>query len=111
MLDVSNYNNNSRELNAFWDNFLSKVKERVNYMQYTTWFSKTRLVTIDNSKAIVIVSKDIHKFMLSSDNYKEIMDQVSLELTNKTFIYKLLTNKEWDTLNNMLMEIVQEYIN
>ena len=56
MLDVSNYNNNSRELNAFWDNFLSKVKERVNYMQYTTWFSKTRLVTIDNSKAIVIKS-------------------------------------------------------
>lgn len=108
MLDVSNYNNNSRELNFFWDNFLSKVKEKVNYLQYDALFSETRLVTIDNSKAIVIVPKDIHKIMLSSDNYKEIMNQVSLELTNKTFAYKLLTKKEWDTLNNMLIEIVQE---
>ena len=34
-----------------WNKFLEKVKTNVNSMVYSTWFSKTFLLKIENTKA------------------------------------------------------------
>lgn len=44
-----------------WNKFLEKVKSSVNSMVYSTWFSKTHLLSIDNNKATIVVPLDIHK--------------------------------------------------
>ena len=60
------------DVNILWKNFLDKIKEQVSSLSYETWFEGTRLHSIDNGTATVIVPMNLHKKHLM-DNYKGIL--------------------------------------
>ena len=69
-----------------WNKFLETVKSSVNSMVYSTWFSKTYLLSIDNNKATIVVPLDIHKNRLST-SYQELITSILTKLTGN--IYEL----------------------
>ena len=67
-----------------WNKFLENVKSSVNSMVYTTWFSKTYLLSLDNNKATIVVPLDIHKKRLS-EFYKDLITSVLTKLTGNVY--------------------------
>ena len=55
-----------------WKNFLEKLKTKISNISYETWFSETRLISIDNGIAKVVVPYNIHKKNLS-ENYNDLI--------------------------------------
>ena len=67
-----------------WKKFLENIKSSVNSMVYTTWFSKTYLLSLDNNKATIIVPLDIHKKRLS-ESYQDLITSVLTKLTGNVY--------------------------
>lgn len=67
-----------------WDKFLENIKSNVNSMVYSTWFSKTYLLSLDNNKAVIIVPLDIHKKRLS-ESYQDLITSVLTKLTGNVY--------------------------
>ena len=67
-----------------WNKFLEKVKTNVNSMVYSTWFSKTFLLKIENTKATIVVPLDIHKKRLS-ESYQDLIITILKDLTGTTY--------------------------
>ena len=55
-----------------WNNFLSKIKERISPLSYDTWFKDTKLVSVRNNVAQVVVSSELHKKHLM-EYYKDLL--------------------------------------
>ncbi len=67
-----------------WNKFLESVKSSVNSMVYTTWFSKTYLISLDNNKATIVVPLDIHKKRLS-ESYSNLITSILTKLTGNVY--------------------------
>ncbi|MBQ8892708.1 MAG: chromosomal replication initiator protein DnaA [Bacilli bacterium] len=76
-----------------WNKFLEQVKSSVNSMVYSTWFSKTYLVSIDNNKATIVVPLDIHKKRLS-ESYGELITSILTSLTGNIYDLEFVLEKE-----------------
>ena len=77
-----------------WNKFLENIKSSVNSMVYTTWFSKTQLLSLENNIATIIVPLDIHKKRLS-ESYHDLITNVLTKLTGN--VYELEFVLEQDT--------------
>ena len=58
------------DLKTIWDNFLNTVKLEVSSLPFNTWFKETKLYSLNNGKAIILVPMPIHKNHLK-DNYQD----------------------------------------
>ena len=67
-----------------WNKFLEKVKNSVNSMVYSTWFSKTHLLSIDSNKATIVVPLEIHKKRLS-ESYQDLIVSILTTLTGNVY--------------------------
>ena len=76
-----------------WNKFLEKVKSSVNSMVYSTWFSKTHLLSIDNNKATIVVPLDIHKKRLS-ESYQELITSILTTLTGNVYDLEFILEQE-----------------
>ena len=76
-----------------WNKFLEKVKSSVNSMVYTTWFSKTYLLNIDNTKATIVVPLDIHKKRLS-ESYQDLIISILTTLTGNVYDLEFILEQE-----------------
>ena len=78
------------DITILWKNFLEKIKEQISSLSYETWFKDTKLHSLDDGVATIIVPMNLHKKHLM-DNYKEDIENVFNELTgtNFTFLFKL----------------------
>lgn len=76
-----------------WNKFLEKVKSSVNSMVYSTWFSKTYLLSIDNNKATIVVPLDIHKKRLS-ESYQELITSILTTLTGNVYDLEFILEQE-----------------
>ena len=76
-----------------WNKFLEKVKSSVNSMVYSTWFSKTHLLNIDNNKATIVVPLDIHKKRLS-ESYQELITSILTTLTGNVYDLEFILEQE-----------------
>ena len=74
-------------LDMLWNNFLKKIKEYVSALSYETWFQDTKLVSIRDNCAIVIVPMELHKKHLM-ENYQEIMETTLQEVSGSNFTFK-----------------------
>ena len=81
-------------LDLLWDNFLKKIKEHVSALSYETWFQDTKLVSLKDGIASVVVPMELHKKHLL-ENYIEIMEQVLFEVTNSSYNFKFFVEEEW----------------
>lgn len=76
-----------------WKKFLENVKNSVNSMVYTTWFSKTYLLSLDNNKATIVVPLDIHKKRLS-ESYQDIIISILTNLTGNVYDLEFILENE-----------------
>ena len=76
-----------------WNKFLENVKNSVNSMVYTTWFSKTYLLSLDNNKAVIVVPLDIHKKRLS-ESYQELITSILTKLTGSVYDLEFILESE-----------------
>lgn len=76
-----------------WKKFLKNVKNSVNSMVYTTWFSKTYLLSLDNNKATIVVPLDIHKKRLS-ESYQDIIISILTNLTGNVYDLEFVLENE-----------------
>ncbi len=86
-------------LDMLWNNFLKKIKEYVSALSYETWFQDTKLVSIRDNCAIVIVPMELHKKHLM-ENYQEIMENTLKEVNGSNFTFKFVVEEEWEDEKN-----------
>lgn len=94
---------------VLWNNFLSKIKERISSLSYDTWFKDTKLYKIDGGTAIIIVPMSLHKKHLE-ENYLDEIEEIFnlLTGTNFNFQFKLeneITEDNSDEDNNFSEQI------
>lgn len=92
---------------VLWQNFLTRMQGELNPILYSTWFSDTKLHSLKDNTATIIVPYVLHKKHLS-ENYADIIDRLFNELTgtNFNFVYKLE-----DEINDEDEKVVIEDVN
>lgn len=77
-------------VDMIWNEFLTKIRERISPLSYDTWFKDTKLYNIDKNTAIILVPMSLHKKHLE-ENYREEIEEIfnSITGTNFTFQFKL----------------------
>ncbi len=106
------------EINNIWDTFLKKVKTNLAPMLYDAWFSETKLLSLNNNKATVLVPLLIHKKHLA-ENYNTLIENIFNEVTSSNFIFEYLTKEEIEEKkdkkgfleSNKTIEIFQSNLN
>lgn len=83
------------DVEALWNSFLEIIKENISSLSYETWFRDTRLVTLRNNIATVIVPMPVHKKHLM-ENYKDIIEDKFSQLTSSNFTFNFLLEEEWN---------------
>ena len=81
------------DLDGIWYTFLEKIKENMSPMLYETWFSETKLISLDNGIAKVIVPMHIHKKHLK-ENYNDLITQKFSEITGSNFQFEYYIEDE-----------------
>jgi len=82
-----------------WISFLEKIKSQVSKLTYDTWFSKTKLVSIEAETAKVIVPMYLHKRHLL-ENYMDLIESTFNEVTGTNFIFEFVLEEEVLDLGN-----------
>lgn len=76
-----------------WNKFLENIKNSVNSMVYTTWFSKTFLLSLDNNIATIVVPLDIHKKRLA-ESYQDLITSILTKLTGNVYDLEFVLEQE-----------------
>lgn len=96
------------DVDTLWNNFLDDIKENISSLSYDTWFRDTRLVSITNNVATIIVPMPVHKKHLI-DNYKDVIEDKFIDLTGSSFNFNFLLKDEWESIkDNVLLEKKEE---
>lgn len=90
------------DVSILWKNFLSDIEENISTLSYTTWFSNTELVSLQNNEAVILVPAPVHKKHLI-DNYNDMIEEKLLELTGSSFICKFLLEDEWNSIKDTVL--------
>ena len=81
-------------VDVLWGNFLDKIKENISSLSYETWFKDTKLVSLRDNVATIIVPMPFHKKHLV-ENYSSIIENTFTSLTDTKFSFKFLLEEEW----------------
>ncbi len=81
------------DVNNIWSVFLAKIEIKLKPVLYQTWFKDTKLKSITQDTATVIVPYDVHKKHLT-DNYGNIIEETFMEVTGSIYKFKYLTEEE-----------------
>lgn len=80
-------------LDNMWKSFLDKIKVKISNISYETWFSETKLISLEEGLAKVLVPYHIHKKNLS-ENYNDLIEETFLEITGTNFKFEFLLEEE-----------------
>lgn len=95
------------DLNNIWNSFLEKIKVQISDIAYDTWFSETKLISLNNNVATVLVPYHIHKKNLS-ENYNDIIEEIFTEITGSNFKFNYVIEEEVEnnlTENNQIIGV------
>ena len=82
------------EMELLWNNFLEKIKVSISSLSYETWFQDTKLVSMTENTAVVVVPMTLHKKHLL-DNYQNIIENIFSSLTGSKYTFEFLIEEEW----------------
>ena len=77
------------DISTIWDLFLEKIKNELNPILYETWFAETKLESLENGIAKIIVPMPVHKKHLK-ENYNEIVEEIFTDITGTNFKFEYL---------------------
>lgn len=80
-------------LDNMWKSFLDKIRVKISNISYETWFSETKLISLEEGCAKVLVPYHIHKKNLS-ENYDDLIQDTFLEITGTNFKFEFLLEEE-----------------
>ena len=75
------------DISTIWNMFLEKIKNELDPILYETWFSETRLESLENGIAKVIVPMPVHKKHLK-ENYNDIVEEIFTDITGTNFKFE-----------------------
>ena len=79
---------------ALWNATLEILKTKFSSpTTYDTWFSNTKLKSINNNQAILIVEYEMQKKMLK-ENYNDLIEEVFTEVSGSNFKFAYLLKEE-----------------
>ena len=87
------------DVDNLWNNFLGIIKENVASLSYETWFRDTKLVSLNNNIATVIVPMPVHKKHLI-ENYQDEMIEKFNKITNDNYTFKFILEDEWNDIKD-----------
>lgn len=90
-------------IDVLWENFLEKIKPRISSLSFDTWFKNTKLVSLDNNTAKILVDSPLQKKSLQETWYKTI-SEVFTEITNTSFDFEFVFEDEIKTNNSIPVE-------
>ena len=83
------------DVDALWSKFLEIIKENIASLSYETWFRDTKLVSLYEKTATVIVPMPVHKKHLS-ENYLDIMEEKFKTVSGIDYTFSFLLEDEWE---------------
>ena len=90
-------------IDNLWDNFLEQIKPKISSLSYDTWFKNTKLVSLDNNVAKILVDSPLQKKSLQETWYQTISDVFS-EITNTSFDFEFVFEEEVKTNTSIPVE-------
>ena len=83
-----------------WNDFLEHINQKVSYITYSTWFKPLELLKITDRELII---KNPGKVVVDhlTNNYKEIMDEVLSEITDRNLIISFKDEKDIEVINEV----------
>ncbi len=76
-----------------WSNFLKQINQDLTSLSYKTWFAETKLYSLEDGKAVILVPMSIHKKHLA-DNYLELIIKTLEDVTGEEFDIEFLLPEE-----------------
>ena len=95
------------DVDTLWINFLADIKENISSLSYDTWFRDTKLVSLANNVATIVVPMPVHKKHLI-DNYKDVMEEKFVSLTGSVFNFNFLLQDEWNSIKDDIIPQIKE---
>ena len=90
------------DTDSLWINFLADIKENISSLSYDTWFRDTKLVSLTNNIATIVVPMPVHKKHLI-DNYKDLIEEKFFKLTDSNFSFNFLLENEWNEVKDEIL--------
>lgn len=84
-----------------WNQFLKKMKNEIQDINYETWFEETKLIDINNNIARVLVPMPLYKKHLK-DAYGPLVTRIFSEVTESNFLIEYYTEDELE--NNIIID-------
>jgi len=81
------------DTSIIWNNFLIKIKDKVDVVAYDTWFKDTKLFELNNGIAKIIVPLSVHKKQLR-DKLGDLIEDTFNEITGTNFKIEYLLEDE-----------------
>ncbi|MDO4963523.1 MAG: chromosomal replication initiator protein DnaA [bacterium] len=81
------------DLNNLWKSFLNKIKEQISSIPYETWFNETRLLSLNNNTATLLVPSYVHKKQLSL-YYNDLIEEIFTEISGSNFKFNYVIEEE-----------------
>ena len=79
-----------------WNSFLEKIKPELNHVSYETWFAESKLYSLDEEKAKVLVPYPVVKKTIVQNYYNFVVDTFT-EITGTNFKFEFVTPEELET--------------
>ena len=89
------------DIDMLWKNFLLKMKEQLSSLSYETWFEPTKLHSLHDGVATIIVPTNLHKKHLG-ENYKDDMEIIFDELTDTHFTFEFKLESEMSDIKKII---------
>ena len=93
------------DLNNIWNSFLEKIKNEIASISYETWFAETKLISLKDNTATVLVPYHSQKKMLI-ENYKDIIEEIFTEVTGTNFKFNYVIEEEVENNLNVDNQII-----
>lgn len=90
-------------IDNLWANFLEKIKPKISSLSYDTWFKNTKLVSLDENVAKILVDSPLQKKSLEETWYQTISDVFS-EITNTSFDFEFVFESDIKAKENIPVE-------
>ncbi len=76
-----------------WNSFFERIKGQLSDITYETWFSETKLLSLDDGVAKVLVPSHVHKKNLK-ENYIDLIEEKFAEVAGTIFKFEFFTEEE-----------------
>jgi len=85
------------DLDNLWNSFLEKIKLQLNPVIFEIWFSTSKLVSLKDGIAKVLIESEVHKKNLSSDFYINFIEENFTEVSGSNFKFEFYTEEELES--------------